>query len=110
MSRKRGEHMENDESYFIKDKFYGSPLSMTSQFYFCPIPFRMDTYSGCYHDCLYCFANNSDQKHTMNQEFKAERKDCFVKATKLNYIKKYLDIAWDMELIKPEENNGNDSV
>lgn len=35
---------------------YTNPLSMTSQFSFCGLPFRLDTYSGCGFNCSYCFA------------------------------------------------------
>lgn len=35
---------------------YKNPLSITSQFSFCGLPFRMDTYSGCAFGCSYCFA------------------------------------------------------
>lgn len=35
---------------------YKNPLSVTSQFSFCGLPFRMDTYSGCAFGCSYCFA------------------------------------------------------
>jgi len=35
---------------------YQKPLSVTSQFSFCGLPFRMDTYSGCSFSCTYCFA------------------------------------------------------
>ncbi len=35
---------------------YKNPLSVTSQFGFCGLPFRMDTYSGCAFGCSYCFA------------------------------------------------------
>lgn len=35
---------------------YKNPLSITSQFCFCGIPFRLDTYSGCSFGCLYCYS------------------------------------------------------
>ena len=35
---------------------YKTPLSITSQFSFCGLPFRLDTYSGCSFNCTYCFA------------------------------------------------------
>lgn len=35
---------------------YNNPLSITSQFSFCGLPFRLDTYSGCSIGCKYCFA------------------------------------------------------
>lgn len=37
------------------DKSY-TGLRFNSQFYFCPVPFVLDTYQGCTHNCLYCFA------------------------------------------------------
>ena len=35
---------------------YENPLSITSQFSFCGLPFRLDTYAGCAIGCRYCFA------------------------------------------------------
>ena len=35
---------------------YFNPLSVTSQFSFCGLPFRLDTYAGCAFGCSYCFA------------------------------------------------------
>ena len=35
---------------------YSTPLGLTSQFSFCGLPFRMDTYAGCALSCSYCFA------------------------------------------------------
>ncbi len=35
---------------------YNNPLSITSQFSFCGLPFRLDTYAGCSIGCKYCFA------------------------------------------------------
>lgn len=35
---------------------YHNPLSVTSQFSFCGLPFRLDTYAGCAIGCRYCFA------------------------------------------------------
>lgn len=40
----------------IKSKEYTNSLSLTSQFSFCGLPFRLDTYSGCSFSCAYCFA------------------------------------------------------
>lgn len=31
-------------------------ISITSQFYFCGVPFRLDSYSNCSYDCIYCFS------------------------------------------------------
>jgi DNA repair photolyase len=77
---------------------YSMPLSVTSQFYFCPMPLRLDTYSGCTNNCLYCFANNSMQKY-MNTDGDVKlatlHDDEFVKASTLQHVKKYFDIAFE---------------
>lgn len=36
---------------------YEYALAITSQFYFCSLPIRLDTYSRCTFGCLYCFAS-----------------------------------------------------
>ncbi len=33
---------------------YSTPLSLTSQFPFCGLPLRLDTYLGCTFGCIYC--------------------------------------------------------
>jgi DNA repair photolyase len=37
---------------------YTTPLSLTSQFSFCGLPLRLDSYRGCGFRCTYCFARN----------------------------------------------------
>jgi len=37
---------------------YTNPLSLTSQFPFCGLPLRLDSYRGCAFRCSYCFARN----------------------------------------------------
>lgn len=43
---------------------YLSPILLTAQFFYCGLPLRMDSYSGCSHDCLYCFARAQDTWQT----------------------------------------------
>jgi len=38
------------------NKCYSGEFSVNNQLYFCGIPFRLDSYSGCTHNCVYCFA------------------------------------------------------
>lgn len=38
------------------NKTYTTPVGLTSQFSFCGLPFRLDTYAGCSLNCTYCFA------------------------------------------------------
>lgn len=33
-------------------------MSITSQFYFCGMPFRLDSYKGCPSSCVYCFVKS----------------------------------------------------
>lgn len=35
---------------------YSNPLSLTSQFFFCGLPLRLDSYRGCAFQCSFCFA------------------------------------------------------
>lgn len=82
----------------ITGKTYSNPLSLTTQFYFCPVPLRLDTYSGCSHSCLYCFANNSNQKYISNNNLLNHASNLeadFVRPTKIEIIKKYFDIAFN---------------
>ncbi len=44
--------------------------SVTSQFLVCPIPYHMDTYRGCVHNCLYCFARDIVTFSRRNSEHK----------------------------------------
>lgn len=35
---------------------YTNPLSVTSQFFFCGLPLRLDSYRGCAYQCNFCYA------------------------------------------------------
>src|SRR3954462_10539112 len=37
---------------------YTSPLALTSQFFFCGVPLRLDSYRGCGFQCGFCFARS----------------------------------------------------
>jgi len=37
-------------------QLYTTPLSVTSQLFFCGLPLRLDTYRGCAFHCAFCFA------------------------------------------------------
>lgn len=39
---------------------YNGEFGVNNQLYFCGVPFRLDSYSGCTHQCRYCFARSSD--------------------------------------------------
>ncbi len=36
--------------------YYTNPLSLTSQFFFCGLPLRLDSYRGCAFQCSFCYA------------------------------------------------------
>lgn len=40
----------------MERKYYTTPLGITSQFSFCGLPLRLDSYAGCAFRCVYCFA------------------------------------------------------
>ena len=42
----------------IKRAKYAYPIGLTSQFYFCGMPFRLDTYRGCPAHCVYCYVRS----------------------------------------------------
>lgn len=43
---------------------YRYALGITSQFYFCGVPFRLDSYQGCTYQCAYCFVHDrGGQRH-----------------------------------------------
>ncbi len=40
----------------MERKLYTTPFGITSQFSFCGLPLRLDSYAGCAFRCTYCFA------------------------------------------------------
>jgi DNA repair photolyase len=42
----------------VRSMTYTTPFSITSQFSFCGLPLRLDTYRGCGFQCSYCFARH----------------------------------------------------
>ena len=50
---------------------YRYALSITSQFYFCGIPFRLDVAPRCMLNCLYCFAISRGGRRTSNNKLSA---------------------------------------
>jgi DNA repair photolyase len=43
-----------------KEVAYTSALDVNNQIFFCGVPFRLDTYSGCTHGCSYCFVRSAE--------------------------------------------------
>lgn len=49
---------------------YDYALSITSQFFFCGIPFRLDSVSRCFLNCRYCFsASRGGKRSSINKKF-----------------------------------------
>jgi DNA repair photolyase len=44
-------------------KQYENPLTITSQFPFCGLPLRLDSYRGCQFQCGFCFARNRIEEY-----------------------------------------------
>jgi len=47
-----------------QDRKYENPLTVTSQFPFCGLPLRLDSYRGCQFQCGFCYARNRIEKHS----------------------------------------------
>ena len=49
--------------------YYSTPLSLTSQFAFCGLPLRLDTYLGCTFGCVYCYSRDrgGNYKYTISK-------------------------------------------
>ena len=56
--------MERDDGGVKTHTTYWYALSLTSQFYFCGIPFRLDTTPKCKLNCIYCFAMSRGGRRT----------------------------------------------
>jgi DNA repair photolyase len=69
---------------------YLTPMTVTSQFYFHGIPFRLDTYRGCSHMCQYCFANTRKSGTGFGSDFQPA-------CAKIDYFQKVFKKAFDTE-------------
>ena len=48
------------------NNFYSNPLSFTSQFTHCALPFRLDSYKGCFYNCIYCYTRQINERFNKN--------------------------------------------
>ncbi len=55
----------------MSENYYRYALGITSQFYFCSLPLRLDSYSSCQFSCQYCFARARGGSRTDDQIFSA---------------------------------------
>jgi len=85
--------LSNRQTPYLKiSEEYKKCLQYNTQFPYCPIPFRLDPYLGCTHNCTYCFANDWLKKllapfgsYTM--------KDVKVRPADIGVLKKYFHTA-----------------
>jgi len=59
-------------------------IGITSQFYFCGIPFRLDSYRKCTYGCIYCYVRTRGGNFTLKNQ-------CFANVPELQ---RYLDNAF----------------
>lgn len=77
-------------------KSYRYALSVTSQFYFCGIPFRLDISPKCPNNCLYCFAMSRGGRRTSKNQI-ANVKQISKKIKKsMEYKSQKLDVNGEM--------------
>lgn len=48
---------------------YRYPIALTSQFYFCGMPFRLDSYRGCPCNCIYCFVTSRNGNFKQRKQY-----------------------------------------
>jgi len=72
-----------------------------SQSVLCSMPFRYDTYRGCTHGCLYCFATKANKKFKTKEEYYTNIEDgdvksleAFLKKPKLEPYMENTPIHW----------------
>ena len=65
-------------------KNYTYPLGITSQFSFCGLPLRLDTYSGCAFNCTYCYARLRGGKLT-EKRLRSANPDLIIKKVKSSF-------------------------
>jgi hypothetical protein len=68
---------------------YRYALSLTSQFYFCGLPLRLDSYKGCPSKCIYCFVGSRQgfYPNIVDEKYKPTP---YVKETENKYWEKRL--------------------
>jgi DNA repair photolyase len=69
-------------------RHFTNPVSITSQFPFCGLPLRLDTYAGCAFRCSYCFA-----RYRAEATFGSD----YVRPANPETIKKIFRFAIDLE-------------
>lgn len=47
-------------------------ISLTSQFYFCGVPFRLDSYKKCTYNCVYCYVKTRGGNFKSNKQLVAD--------------------------------------
>ena len=71
-----------------KNRGYRYALAVTSQFYFCGVPFRLDITPKCESDCLYCFAMSRGGRRTNPNQI-----------VKLDYIKNKFKKVLELDIV-----------
>jgi len=85
--------------YKPKQEEYSSEFGVNNQIYFCGVPFRLDSYSGCTFMCKYCFSRTSELTNISNKN----RQSNILVPDPKNF-KRYLAIALDQGLKRADIN------
>lgn len=85
-----------------EDPTYSASMDVNNQIFFCGVPFRLDTYSGCTHRCSYCFvcsaeltsaSRNNRGQYIIPTDFQGIRRE-FINALDTNVSRESISIEW----------------
>lgn len=82
-----------------KENEYSSPFNVNNQIYFCGVPFRLDTYNGCTHRCVYCFVRAAE----LTSASRKNRGQTIMAANESS-VKRTLVVALDQGLAREDIN------
>lgn len=82
-----------------KDNEYSGEFGVNNQLFFCGVPFRLDSYAGCSHQCRYCFARSAELTNLSNVDRGAP-----ILVPNPNHFKRILAIALDQGLKRSDIN------
>lgn len=85
------------------NNIYSGEFGVNNQIYFCGVPFRLDSYSGCSHVCRYCFARSAELTNLSHLQRQKKVTESIIPADPAQ-LKRKLVIALDQGLKRSDIN------